>query len=615
MTMKNYQSGFLYLILSTIFLAIQLLLFIKGNAALAAMDFSGWLFFITSCFSHATTLALIPFLLLYLPLATLRHWKIGGSLMVAILSIVSVLLFLDMQVYDIYRFHINGFILNMVFSSGASEVFAFDTLLYLKEFSLFALFIGIHILLWWTACHWKRLCNKRLAYTALSLLIGITLYAHGYHIYASFLQQQSVMKSRRLLPYYFPTTAYGLMTKMGFTPPVNNGADSLGSVSGDVIYPLHPIVADSTTQHPNIVMILIDSWNTRSLTPECMPHVYQYAQANNWYQNHFSCSNGTRSSVFGMFFSIPSYYWDVFESNRQSPVFIDELQHQGYQCQVYPSASFRNPPFNRVLFQHVKGLNVQTKGKTVYDRDAQLTKNFLADLPQRAASGKPFFSMLFYDLAHSYELPQERNTRFQPAWAFADYTKLNNDLDPTPFFNLYRNCCYQIDTMIHQVLTALDQAGLADNTIVVITGDHAQEFNENKKNFWGHNGNFSRWQICVPLIVHHATTGKQTATYTHRTTHYDIVPTLMEEALGVKNDIADYSVGHLLTDTQSRRWHVVGSELNYAFIIDGDTILEKTADGSLEVTDAKLNPVSNYKLDAKAFNQAITRLNRYMKMQ
>ena len=72
-------------------------------------------------------------------------------------------------------------------------------------------------------------------------------------------------------------------------------------------------------------------------------------------------------------------------------------------------------------------------------------------------------------------------------------------------------------------------------------------------------------------------------------------------------------MGHQLDDPQPRSWHVVGSELNYAFIIEGDTILEKTADGSLEVTDAKLNPVDNYKLNVKEFNEAIMRLNRYMK--
>lgn len=40
-----------------------------------------------------------------------------------------------------------------------------------------------------------------------------------------------------------------------------------------------------------------------------------------------------------------------------------------------------------------------------------------------------------------------------------------------------------------------------------------------------------------------------------------------------------------------RLWHVVGSNLNYAFIINNDTILEKTADGALDVYDAHMNPV------------------------
>jgi membrane-anchored protein YejM (alkaline phosphatase superfamily) len=610
----NNKPGFLYLALSTVFLAVQFLLFIKGSSVLLSMDFTGWLFFITSCVSHAACLTLIPFLLFYLPLSALHHWKIGGALMVTVLSLVSVLIFLDMQVYDIYRFHINGFILNMVFSSGATEIFAFDTLLYLKEFGLFAIFIAVHVALWLVACRWAKLCTKRLVWTVLGVMIGATLYAHCYHIYSSFLQQPSVMKSRRLLPYYFPTTAYELMTDMGFTPPVDNGAADLGSVEGDVNYPLHPIEADTTGIRPNIVIILIDSWSTRTLTEECMPTIYHYAQANSWYKNHFSCSNGTRSSLFGMFFSVPSYYWDVFESNHQSPVFVDEMLRQGYQCQVYPSATFVNPPFHRVLFQHVKNLNTHTEGDMVYERDSQLTDNFLADLPKRVASGKPFFSLLFYDLAHSCDLPPELRTRFQPAWAYSDYTKLNNGADPMPFFNLYRNGCYQIDQNVNRVLKALEEAGIADNTIVLITGDHAQEFNENKKNYWGHNGNFSRWQIGVPLVYHHASSSNaQPAVYAHRTTHYDIVPTLMQEALGVKNDIADYSVGHQLDDPQPRSWHVVGSELNYAFIIEGDTILEKTADGSLEVTDAKLNPVDNYKLNVKEFNEAIMRLNRYMK--
>ena len=55
-----------------------------------------------------------------------------------------------------------------------------------------------------------------------------------------------------------------------------------------------------------------------------------------------------------------------------------------------------------------------------------------------------------------------------------------------------------------------------------------------------------------------------------------------------------------------RLWHVVGSNLNYAFIINNDTILEKTADGALDVYDAHMNPVKNYRLPAKQFDKAIT---------
>ena len=46
-------------------------------------------------------------------------------------------------------------------------------------------------------------------------------------------------------------------------------------------------------------------------------------------------------------------------------------------------------------------------------------------------------------------------------------------------------------------------------------------------------------------------------------------------------------MGRMMTDKTPRLWHVVGSNLNYAFIINNDTILEKTADGALDVYDAE----------------------------
>ena len=156
----------------------------------------------------------------------------------------------------------------------------------------------------------------------------------------------------------------------------------------------------------------------------------------------------------------------------------------------------------------------------------------------------------------------------------------------------------------------MKEQGLYDNSLVFITGDHAQEYNENHKNYWGHNSNFSQYQIGVPLIVHqpgHDTT----AVYTHRTTHYDFVPTIMHNYLGIKNPLEDYTAGRLLSDKTPRLWHFVGNELRYAFIVEGDTILTKEGAGYIEVTDSKLNPVDNYRIRPKEFDKAIKDLNRF----
>ncbi len=606
------KPGFVYLAVTTMIFFIQLAWYILGSPVTAAMDAAGWVFFLTSCLSHGACLALILWLVLCLPLSLARLPRLGGWLMCGGAAIVSVLLFLNMQVYDIYRFHINGFVLNLVFGGGGSEIFTFDTALYIREALLLAIFIAIAVGAWIASMKFSRICTTKFVWTAIAVMLGSTLWAHGYHIYAAFMQKSSVLKSQRLIPYYFPTTANSLMADLGYIPPQGNVFDDTPSTaSGEVNYPLHPIVAEKPQQQPNILLILIDSWSRRALDPETMPNAYRYARENVLYDNHFSCSNGTRGSVFGIYFSVPAYYWDLFESSKVNPVFIDTMIESGYTCQVYPGATLVGPPFFRVVFRKIPNLNISTPGNTAWDRDRAITDNFIRDLPKYVASGKPFFSMVFYDLPHSFEITPEQ-LRFQPSWTFADYTKLNNDLDPTGFFNLYRNTCYETDKMLGDILAALDREGCADNTVVIVTGDHAQEFNENRKNYWSHGGNFSRWQIQVPLIVH-VPGAEGGIVRTHRTTHYDIVPTLMQTFLGVKNPIDDYSAGHLLTDTVSRDWHVVGSELNYGFIVEGDTILEKTPSGGLEVTDAALNPVDGYRVDAAAFRSAMTRLNRFMK--
>jgi membrane-anchored protein YejM (alkaline phosphatase superfamily) len=165
---------------------------------------------------------------------------------------------------------------------------------------------------------------------------------------------------------------------------------------------------------------------------------------------------------------------------------------------------------------------------------------------------------------------------------------------------------------VGRVIDCLEEKQLIDNTVIVITGDHGQEFNENKKNFWGHNSNYSPVQLRVPLLYFDAS--QAAVVRRHRTTHYDIAPTLLKSVLGVKNDVADLGVGYMLEDSCSRDWHIVGNKDNYAFIREKDNIIiEKKYSGHIDIYDSLMNLRDDYKVDARELNDAILKLNKLYK--
>lgn len=611
--MNLIKQGFIYYLLATIFGGLLLMFYIQGDSVVETMDATGWLFFLTSCVSHATILLLALWLVFFLPWALLKLRRLAATLLITATSLLMMVGFVNMQVYKIYRFHLNGFILNMLTGPGAGDIFDFDWKLYLTEGFFLAAIVALCIGGWWLSGRITKRWHKRHTVISILSLVGTLLVANGIHVYGSFVVKPSVIKSVRLVPYYFPLSASNLLEDMGFERHVMQVDEGEG---GDLVYPLHAIETDTTkTTRPNIVMILIDSWSRQALTEECMPNLWQLAHEEQWYQNHVSCGNGTSFSVFGMFTGLEPYYWTAFSTNRTSPVLVDQLLSLGYDFRAYPSATLEDPPFARMLFQHVPNLRINTPGNTAYERDLKIKDDLISDLPKLQKADKPFFSFIFFDLLHAYSLPKELLNRFQPSWEYGDFSKLHNEMDPTPFWNLYRNSAYQTDKMVGEVISRLKQLGLYDNTLIIITGDHAQEYNENHKNYWGHNSNFTKYQIGVPLIVHQPSSisHQPSAIFKHRTTHLDFVPTLMHDYLGVTNPIDDYSNGRLLSDTTPRLWHYAGNELRYAFLVEGDTILTKEGAGYIEVTDERLNPVPNYHINPKAFDAAIKRLNRFLK--
>lgn len=607
-----FKSTFLYFFVSAVVLGGIFISYIAGSAVAQAMDMQGWCFYITATVSWAAVFSLVPYVLSLLLYAVTRSVRASSLLHVVLTVLLMSYFIINGLVYSQYRFHINGFVLDMLFSEGAGDIFQFNASIYTKLVIAF-LFIVLAATAIRQAC---SLVVQRWNYVAALpvslLLLAALLFSNGFHAYAAVVKTASVIRSAPIVPYYFPLTANRFLHKIGVVSRETLTTAGIGSdgASG-LAYPVNELVVETDSVPKNIVMIVIDSWNSRSWGPEVFPNIWDFSLRSTYYADHLSSSNGTTGSTFGMFFGLPAYFRSDVEAAGTQPLLVEQMLAQGYDVKVFSSATLVYPPFARLLFANVPDLRIESKGKTVYDRDCEITDEFISYI--NGCNGKsPFYSLLFYDLAHGYELPADKVTRFTPSWEFANYLALDNDADPTPFWNLYRNCLFQIDSLVGRVIDCLEEKGLLENTIVLITGDHGQEFNENKKNYWGHNSNYSPVQLRVPLLYFDAS--RTPDVRRHRTTHYDIAPTLLKSVLGVQNDVSDLGVGHMLEDSCSRDWHIVGNKDNYAFIREKDHfIIEKKISGYIDVYDSLMNLRDDYKVNARELNDAILELNKLYK--
>ena len=559
-----------------------------------------------SAVCHSAIVMLAPGLIDFLLRFLFKKDTVANVVVAVIAALIQIIAVVDYLVFALYRFHINGFVISLLTGPAANQIFVFDISMMLKAFAVGAIIIAINIFLVLKLA--KTIGSKK--YSARYAIIGIcvcTIAANIIHAYGSASLNNTIIKCTEAVPYYYPIRANRLLDRLGIVDLQKVQLTKIDN--GTLNYPKKELVWNDSVTPPNIILIILDAWNRRVFNEETTPEIMKFAHKCVVYSDHVSSSNGTKGSVFTIFTSLSSYYWEDFEMNNISPVLANRLKALDYDVQTFCGATLRSPAFNRVLLNKFPNIATETDGKLVYDRDYNLTQNFISYLDS-AQSERPFFAWLFYDLPHSYEMPKEKMWKFQPTWEFADYTKLSDNMNPEPYFNLYRNSVYQADSLVGLALQKIEDKGLLENTIIMICGDHGQEFNDNGKGFWGHNGNFSDVQIGTNLLWYSPDCQPQTIKY--RTSHYDICPTLLKQYLGLENDCEDFGCGKMLSDSTLRDWMLVGSRENFAFIHQNH-IYEKRPSGYFFATDAHLNELPQDSIDYTTLNEKIHEIGSFYK--
>lgn len=576
-------------------------------------DLLGFSFLVSSVISHMALLTLLWGVIL-VPFLFLPN-RLSKIVQASVASLAIIALFIDTIVFAQYRFHISIIMLELVMS-GQIVSFSFMT--------WFMTIAGIAIIWLFQYFLLNFLDNKSSVFTQwkvgrkFALLTVITLIiSHGIHIWAVAHVYQPVTITKKYLPLFYPTTANGTMEKYGWIDRAaleKQKAMSLSSKS-DLNYPLQPLNTVPVEKPMNIVFIVVDSWRADTFNADNSPNMWNFAQSGKIFDNHISAGNCTRTGIFGLFYGIPGTYWHAMLANQQSPVLIDRLQAMNYDLGIFAAAKLTNPEFNQTAFVKVPNLRVSSEGTTPSELDRNLTKDWLKWFDHRDKS-KPYFSFIFYDAPHGYDFPQNYKHRYEPMMDEVNYLKLNNNTDRSLMMNRYKTSVHFVDSQVKIVLDKLKQSGDLDNTVIIITGDHGQEVNDNKNNYWGHNSNYTDPQVKVPfVIVGPKVKDSQIMQWDSHsyTSHQDVVPTIMKNYLGVTNDVKDYSVGEDLFGKPVKRDWILASNYSSYAIISPKSILEVGVVGQYDVLDKNNHPMKGQQPNAQQLQAALAQISRFNK--
>ena len=189
---KSLSEGFIFYAISTLTIAIQFLFYLIHSPRLAMMDVGGWMFYITAACSHAALWALIPYIISLIVAITVRRHQAAAITHIILVSLLNILAYIDGSVYSLYKFHINGFVLNLLVGEGNSEIFTFSFWLYLKIAGVLVGIFAANTLLRILAGHCYTRFHRCGFRPILATLILFALFSNFYHAYAAVAQLRTL---------------------------------------------------------------------------------------------------------------------------------------------------------------------------------------------------------------------------------------------------------------------------------------------------------------------------------------------------------------------------------------------------------------------------------------
>jgi Sulfatase len=289
---------------------------------------------------------------------------------------------------------------------------------------------------------------------------------------------------------------------------------------------------------PDLLIVHVESLRADMLRPDVAPAMVALAGESLTSPHHFTTGTNTGTGVFGILNGLLSPYYPLARRDHVQPAPLRVLKRLGYRLSVYFANNFRTyDGLYDLFFAGLADFAYDGLEEPVYAADAKMVDAYITSLA--APQADPRFDYVVLDSTHyDYSYPSDFE-KFTPAMTldlgFKDGIATGDSVDREleargPFVkNRYENSVLYADSLVKKIVDALRASNRLERTIVVVTGDHGEEFWEH--GVFGHGFfHLSNEQCEVPLVMR--IPGGPTTTRYRYTSHADIFPTIFD-AMGL----------------------------------------------------------------------------------
>lgn len=303
---------------------------------------------------------------------------------------------------------------------------------------------------------------------------------------------------------------------------------------------LHPIHLE---KKPNIYLFITESLREDFVTSQTAPNVVAFREENIQLTQTFSNANCTQLSWYSIFHSQYPLTWANKKKNWKSgSISLQALKKLGYKIHVYSAAQLKYYDVGELIFgkkNHLAdsyNLYPHYAPVTAAETDEKAINQLIHDHENQWAREGNLF-LIFLDATHfNYSWPKNYPIQFTPISEEKTNLRVSNSIrDIELIKNRYRNSIHYMDSLFGKMITCLKDKKLYEESLIVFTGDHGEEFFEEGQLF--HASHLSRMQTNAPIYYklgdNHRTknwSGKKILS-----SHVDIFPTILDTLIGEKN--------------------------------------------------------------------------------